>query len=484
MLCKYLVRSFANHQQKQVIYENKKISDTVILNHGHRTAFLDPLGLEKPLSVSELEDLASTSISLSPSAFLGEKFGFEISQCDIQEQNWLIKRINDLKIEKFPNEKKIQIAEAMIKSQSFDNFMQKRFGQVKRYSLEGLESLIVAINQVIEKSDKGSTLVFSMAHRGRLNILTGPIGMPLEAVFAKLRGESELTTEGSADVLSHLSINHIYNERRLIMLPNPSHLEAINPVQQGFIHALQENSPENNVIGVQIHGDGAVACQGIVQESLQLSNLEGFSCGGIIHIIGNNQLAFTADKLKKNSGRYCSDVGHIINAPIFHVNGDDPENICVLMNLAFDYRQTFKKDIFIDIVGFRRWGHNELDEPAFTQPIMYSQIRNRELPGDVYLQSLVEGKVIPGELPNWKQNEFDKLDAALSKSAKYQFSPPISEGLILSKKSEVKLSCKELREIGIKSVTIPDNFVSKISLLGSKSEINKISHRPQDKFIE
>ena len=473
MLSKYLVRTLVSHQQKQAIYENKKISDTVILNHGHLTSFLDPLNLDKPLSIKDLEELSETSMSPSAFTFLGERIGFEISHCDIQEQKWLINRINKLKQEKFSKEEKTQIAEAMIRSQTFDAFMQKRFGQVKRYSLEGLEGVITAINQVIGKSEKGSTLVFSMAHRGRLNILTGPIGMPLEAVFAKLKGENELNTGGSADVLSHLSINHIHNERRLIMLPNPSHLEAVNPVHQGFIHALNAEAPsENKVIGVQIHGDGAIACQGVVQEALQLSNLEGFSCGGIIHIIGNNQLAFTADKLKKHSGRYCSDVGHIINAPIFHVNGDDPENICKLMNVAFEYRQMFKKDIFIDIVGFRRWGHNELDEPAFTQPKMYSQIRNRELPGDVYLQELVDTKVIQG-LPNWKHEEFEKLDKSLSNCENYQFPPPISEGIIAYKESEKKFTVGDLREIGIKSVTIPNGFVpSKISSIGCESEIN------------
>ena len=423
-----------------------------ITTYGHLSAFLDPLGIEQPVQVT------SEELPVVASKFLNQPYGIELGTVPPEERAWLINRINqlDLCTEK---EGIREMAKLMIKSETFDAFMQKRFGQVKRYGLEGLESLVVAVSHLINLTKLDSSVVLGMAHRGRLNLLKGPLGMNPRAIFAKLKGKSELAN-GSADVLSHLGINHVHNQRRLIMLPNSSHLEAVNPVQLGFIHGLKPA----DVLGVQIHGDGAMSGQGVVQESLQLSRIPGFEVGGVVHIVTNNQLGFTADKLRGRSGRYCTDVAHVINSPVLHVNGDHPECVARMIAVAAEYRRAFRKDVFVDIVGFRKWGHNELDEPSFTQPQMYARIRNRPLPGSVFASKHHSEE----EIEAWRRHEFDALDSALKECESFTFPLPItSEFEVQDTKSESPSEAK-LKEICIKSVTLPQGFVSIIFYLGCR----------------
>lgn len=434
------------------LYSQKAISkhddSSAAVIYGHLTANLDPLGLEQPAVLEYLEPVVDKE------KFLKQPYGIELGMVPPEERNWLINKINCFSVNWSGDEKR-EMARLMIESEAFDAFMQKRFGQVKRYGLEGLESLVVAVERLIQLTNPKSTVVCGMAHRGRLNLLKGPLGMDARAIFAKLKGKSELRG-GSADVLSHLCVNHVFKGKRLIMLPNPSHLEAVNPVQQGFLHGLL-TVEGGELLGVQIHGDGAVAGQGIVQESLQLSQVPGFEVGGLVHIVTNNQLGFTAEKQKARSGRYCTDVAHAINSPVFHVNGDHPEVVAAMTDLALQYRNAFAKDVFVDVVGYRRWGHNELDEPAFTQPLMYSKIRNRPLPGTLFALKHFSGE----EVEDWRNTELDRLDAALKECESFVFPPPITAEY-KTKQTDVSWKESDLQEIGNESVTLPSDFVGKI----------------------
>ena len=240
---------------------------------------------------------------------------------------------------------------------------------------------MVAMQELLAKHDA----VIAMPHRGRLNLMTGLLGYPLEAIFAKLKGEKELPEgiPGSGDVLSHLWLDHKHsNGRHYRLLPNPSHLEAVNPVHMGVCRSTPSSLP------IQIHGDAAFAGQGVIQETLQLSQLPHFSVSGTVHLIVNNQLGFTTPSHFGRSTEWASDPIRLLSSPVFHVSGDDPVEIVRATRAALEYRNQFKKDTLIDIICYRRWGHNELDEPAYTQPLMYKMIRERPLPGTLFAQRI------------------------------------------------------------------------------------------------
>ena len=280
------------------------------------------------------------------------------------------------------------LARTMLFSETFDFFMTKRFGQVKRYGLEGAEGMMVAMNSFLNDDDASSTAVIGMPHRGRLNVLTGLLKYPSEAMFAKILGGKELPERipGSGDVLSHLWTDTMIKDKRVILLPNPSHLEAVNPVTLGV--ARHFINIQNGVLPIQVHGDAAFSGQGIVQETLLLSGLPGFKVGGSVHIIVNNQLGFTTPSQLGRCSKHASDPMKMIDSPVVHVSGDDPEGILRASRECLMYRRQFKKDVLINIDCYRRHGHNELDEPSFTQPVMYRKIRSRDLPGTLYAKKI------------------------------------------------------------------------------------------------
>ncbi|KAJ2414654.1 hypothetical protein GGF47_005683, partial [Coemansia sp. RSA 2524] len=286
--------------------------------------------------------------------------------------------------------------------------MQKKFGQVKRYGLEGAESAIIALDELFSLcSHSGITdAILGMPHRGRLNILVDLLKYPPRALFHKLQGNAEFPDDlpASGDVISHISSSPSLNygckeDLNVTTLHNPSHLEAVNPVVSGYGRAKQMYLYDKNtdpgcalgdrLIGIQIHGDAAFSGQGVIMETLGLSNLPHFSLGGTIHVIINNQIGYTTPATNARSTLYTSDVGKLVNTPIIHVNGDYPEEVARAMRIAFEYRKLFRKDVIIDLVTFRRWGHNELDEPSFTQPQMYNIIRARESVPKVYERKMM-----------------------------------------------------------------------------------------------
>jgi 2-oxoglutarate dehydrogenase E1 component len=282
----------------------------------------------------------------------------------------------------------------------FERFLHARYIGQKRFSLEGAETLIPILEIIVEKApDTGvREIIFGMTHRGRLNVLANILRKPYQELFAEFE-DSEMrgTMDGDGDVKYHLGfsgdrVTARGNQVHLSLTPNPSHLEAVDPVVEGRTRAKQslfDDTERTFGIPLLIHGDAAFAGQGLVAETLNLSQLAGYTTGGTLHVIVNNQIGFTTSPNDARSTTYCTDVAKMIQAPIFHVNGEDPEAAVYVAELALDFRQTFKKDVVIDMFCYRRHGHNEADEPAFTQPLMYAKIKDRPTISEVYTEQLI-----------------------------------------------------------------------------------------------
>jgi probable 2-oxoglutarate dehydrogenase E1 component DHKTD1 len=338
-------------------------------------------------------------------------------------------------------EEKLEIQELLTKSQVFDLFMAKKFPQVKRYGLQGSESMMVVLHTLFKQAsmDNITDAIVCMPHRGRLNLLTGILGYPADGLFHKIKGGSEFPPgiDASGDVISHLAISADLNysngkKIHVNMLHNPSHLEAANPVALGKARARQMYLYESNtspdcslgdkVMCVQMHGDAAFTGQGVVTETLGLSNLPHFTAGGSIHIIVNNQIGYTTPSMNARSTVYTSDVGKMINCPVLHVNADFPEDVAYATKIALEYRQKFRRDVIIDMISYRRLGHNELDEPAFTQPKMYKKIRNLKTVPVKYEEQLLHEKVVANAkvFDEQKDSYYKLLEESLEKSYSYQ----------------------------------------------------------------
>ncbi len=285
-------------------------------------------------------------------------------------------------------------------AESFETFLHSHYIGQKRFSLEGGESLIPLLDSVIERAAKFGVkeIVIGMPHRGRLSVLANILNKPYSLIFSEFEGNLPETVAGDGDVKYHLgfSADHVSVDGKSVHLsltPNPSHLEAVNPLVEGRVRAKQRRFKDRDRklgVPVLIHGDAAFAGQGLVAETLNLSQLHGYRTGGTIHIVVNNQIGFTTAPADSRSTRYCTDVAKMIEVPIFHVNGDDPEAVVYVAELALDFRETFGHDVVIDLVCYRRHGHNEADEPAFTQPLMYEKIRVRPTIRALYTETLIQ----------------------------------------------------------------------------------------------
>ena len=298
----------------------------------------------------------------------------------------------------------------------FENFLQNKFIGQKRFSLEGGESTIPALNAIIEEGSKlgAKEFVFGMAHRGRLNVLANIIGKTYEFIFDEFEGNKS-SGESEDDVKYHLGYtsNQKTNAGKEVFLKimhNPSHLEAVSVTTMGYVRAQKDllYDDYNEIIPVVIHGDAAIAGQGIVYESAQMSKLDAYNVGGTIHFVINNQIGFTTDFIDARSSHYCTSVGKIIDAPILHVNGDNPEAVVFACEFATEFRQKFKQDIFIDMVCYRKYGHNEGDEPKYTQPHLYGLVAKHENPRDLYLKKLKSQDHKLQDLAKKMENDFKK----------------------------------------------------------------------------
>ena len=411
--------------------------------------------------------------------------------------DWLKQRMESTRnTEKLTAEEQKGIFNSLKQAAGFENFIHKKFVGAKRFSLEGTEGLIPALNAIIEH---GVVLgleeyVIGISHRGRLNVLANILEKPYENIFKEFYATEYEDGIVLGDVKYHLGFDKVVTTKngskvKLSLLPNPSHLETVAPLAEGMVRAKIDfihKGDFDKIAPIVIHGDAAIAGQGVVYEVVQMSQLPGYKTGGTIHIVVNNQIGFTTDYLDARSSTYCTDVAKITRSPVFHVNGDDAEAIIFTVKLALEFRQHFHSDVFIDILSYRKYGHNEGDEPRFTQPFLYKAIAQHPNPRDVYASKLVESGVMSqqevlAEIESFNQHLEEKYEVSKSiekvkiksflvdEYKSYRFPEPAEENSTPTAVSEIKL-----KELAIQINTLPDekNFFGKIvKLLADRRQL-------------
>ena len=399
--------------------------------------------------------------------------GIEYSSLnDAKKIEWLANAMEVTFHKAVPLEQKKRILQKLNEGVMFEKFLHTKYIGQKRFSLEGGETTIAALDAIINISSANNVeeVVIGMAHRGRLNVLANVLGKTYEQIFTEFEGNAVPdTTMGTGDVKYHLGFSSEVDTTagkkiHLKLCPNPSHLEAVDPLVVGFARSKADvlyNSDFDKILPILIHGDASVAGQGIVYEVLQMSNLEGYYTGGTIHFVINNQIGFTTDFDDARSADYCTSVAAMVQAPVFHVNGDDPEAVVKIAEIATLYRQEFNSDIFIDMVCYRRHGHNEGDEPKFTQPQLYALIDKHLNPREVYTQYLIEN----GE-PDAK---------TLAKEMEQQFLAELQERLDEVKQNPLPYTYQkpELTWQSLRRATVEDFNTSPVTAI-SDAQIKKL----------
>jgi len=428
-----------------------------------------------------------------------ESIGVEYMYIRNQEKlNWIQQRlhVND-NHPKFSQEQKKHILKKLNQAVSFENFLHTKYVGQKRFSLEGGESLIPALDAVVEAAaDHGvEEFVMGMAHRGRLNTLTNIFGKSSKDIFNEFDGKDYEEVVFDGDVKYHLGwtskrTTDTGKKINMNIAPNPSHLETVGAVVEGITRAKLENSfngDTNKVVPIIVHGDAAIAGQGLPYEIVQMAGLKGYGTGGTIHIVVNNQIGFTTNYLDARTSTYCTDVAKVTLSPVLHVNSDDAEAVVHATLFALDYRMKFGRDVFIDLLGYRKYGHNEGDEPRFTQPQLYKTIAKHQNPRDIYAAQLIAQNIITQA--DIKQLEIDyknslEVDLEDSRKAEKTIITPFMadewEGLSLAKESKMmdvvdtKVSERDLTEIAKTITTLPSNkkFLRKIEkLIGDRKRM-------------
>jgi 2-oxoglutarate dehydrogenase E1 component len=370
----------------------------------------------------------------------GESIGTEYRYIrDPEKLKWLEEKIEGSRNRTpFRGEEKKRILKKLNEAVVFETFLGTKFLGQKRFSLEGAEALIPALDKIIES---GSALgieefVLGMGHRGRLNVLANIMHKPYQEIFSEFQGK-HFDAEGvfGGDVKYHLGYSSDIQtesgkEVHLSLCPNPSHLETVDPVVAGEVRAkadLKYNRDFKKIVPILLHGDASIAGQGLVYELLQMSKLEGYRTGGTIHIVVNNQVGFTTDYQDGRSSTYCTDLAKVLLCPVFHVNADDVEAVVHVVDLAVAYRQKYQEDVFIDILGYRKYGHNEADEPKFTQPLLYKAIESHANPRDIYAKKLIAEGSVEESYPAELETKFrDALQVMLNESQKEERFEPSS----------------------------------------------------------
>ncbi len=408
------------------------------------------------------------------------KIGFETGYIRLKEEIEFFRNHTEKKdiLINFPVEKKERILRKLNKAVSFEKFLGTKYIGEKRFSLEGGETAIPALDAIIHTAASLGVeeVAFGMAHRGRLNVLANIMGKTYEEIFNEFEG-NVLTdiTMGDGDVKYHLGFSSQYPTEAgksvyLKLMPNPSHLEAVNPIVTGFARAKADaiyKSDYDKILPVLIHGDSAVAGQGIVYEVLQMAKLDGYYSGGTIHFVINNQIGFTTDFGDARSSDYCTSIAAAIEAPVLHVNGDDIEAVVFASEIAAEYRQLFNKDIFIDMVCYRRWGHNESDDPKFTQPLMYKLIEKHSNPRDIYSRQLESEGSVTAELAKRMEKEFwDELQQRLDS---------VKQHPLPYKKQKNELAWQKLRKASIQDfIQSPDTSITQDTALKLIEGLNRV----------
>lgn len=399
---------------------------------------------------------------------------------DPVSRRWIQERIEEPhnKTEFTVNGKRA-ILQRLTAAEGFEQYLHKKYPGTKRFGIDGGEALIPAIEQIMKRGGQLGLeeIVIGMAHRGRLNVLTNVMGKPFTAVFAEFQGHSSTADDvlGSGDVKYHLGTSSDRdfdgNTIHLSLTANPSHLEFVNPVVIGKARAKQMQrgvKESSTVLPLLLHGDAAFAGQGIIAETLMISEIPGYRIGGTIHVVINNQIGFTTMPKHSRSGPYPTDVAKMLDAPIFHVNGDDPEAVVHVSRIATEFRQQFKKDVVIDIFCYRRFGHNEGDEPAFTQPLMYKKIAAQKTSREIYAEKLAALNVVTKEEADVMTAEFnDYMEEAYQGTKDYKsmgadFLGGAWSGLKVAygdeRRGKTAVSEKEIREIGDVLTTVPEGM--------------------------
>ena len=360
---------------------------------------------------------------------------------DQQRVDWLTNELENKFSQPIPLEQKKHILEKLNQGVIFEKFLHTKYIGQKRFSLEGGESTIAALDAIVNTAGEHGVeeVVIGMAHRGRLNVLANIMGKTYEQIFSEFEGTAVLDqTMGSGDVKYHMGYSSevtTFNNKKvhLKLMPNPSHLEAVDPVVLGFTRAKADilyNSDLSKVLPILIHGDASVAGQGIVYEVLQMCQLNGYKTGGTIHFVINNQIGFTTDFDDARSANYCTSIAAMVQAPVLHVNGDDAEAVVKAVQIATTYRQLFKSDIFIDMVCYRKHGHNEGDDPKYTQPQLYSLIEKHKNPREAYVECLLQnGEASAQELAKEMEKKFwsdlqARLDEVKQNPLPYKYQAP------------------------------------------------------------
>ena len=498
--------------------------------HGHMRARIDPLGLTSTPAVTELDptlyglhpdesydvsgivDLPFTSTHAT-----GEQIQrhLELTYCSSiaaefahlhspAQRDFFTQRLESITpaASLSPADRR-NIHSLLLQSATFDRFMSIKFPSTKRYGLEGAEALLPALDAVFASASQQGVrqAVVGMPHRGRLNTVVALLDFPARALFHKVQGRSWVPSsmQGYCDVLSHASttVTKRFDQQHSLtvsLLPNPSHLESINPVTQGRVraeqHLLSSQSPQLSVdeqrravLCIQIHGDAAFSGQGVVAEALTLANLSDFSVGGTVHIICNNQIGFTAARDRGRSSLYSSDMAKVIQCPVLHVNADDVEAVVYASKLAVEYRSTFHEDVIVDIVGYRRLGHNEVDEPRFTQPTMYQHITERSSVVDAYGEELMRRGLLKKETSErLVARLMSHLEAELAESRTYT---PSADAYFQKEWAGYKqashcydhvntgVDAAVLKEVALASVALPPSFHVHPRLLRSHVEARR-----------
>jgi len=378
------------------------------------------------------------------------KIGAEYMYIQAPDQKtWLQQRMEPLANNwQLPDSKRTRALERLLDSEGFEQFLHTRFQGHKRFSVEGGEASVAILDEIVDRAAGNDVheIVIGMAHRGRLNILTNIIGKKPEQIFSEFDGNPyEGSTQGSGDVKYHLGaagVRPSTSGREIVvsLAPNPSHLEAVNPVVEGIVRPKQDRLGDvqrKRVIPLLIHGDAAFAGQGVVAETLNMSQLDGYTTGGTIHFVINNQIGFTTQPDASRSSIYATDIARAVDAPVFHVNGDDPESCLRVAQLAFDFRQQFGKDVVIDMICYRRHGHNEGDDPSYTQPILYRKIRQHPSVATLYAERLVREKVVTND-------EVERMKKAIKQR--------LSEAQELSQQRQSQYEYQELAEVDEQAV--------------------------------
>ena len=389
-----------------------------------------------------------------------------------EERQWMQKHV-EVGAPRTPREEQLRILRKLNSAEAFESFLQTKYVGQKRFSLEGGESLIPLLDAILDSAAKATLeeVCIGMPHRGRLNVLANIGGKSYGQIFQEFEGHyADNEVHGSGDVKYHLGTKGVFTSdsgetTKVYLAANPSHLEAVNPVLEGIVRAKQDlhDVPEAyTILPILVHGDAAFAGQGVVSETLNLSKLKGYRTGGTIHVVANNQVGFTTSPHAARSSTYSTDIAKMIQAPVFHVNGDDPESVVRIARLAFEYRQEFHKDVVIDMVCYRRRGHNEGDEPSFTQPLMYKLIEAKRSTRKLYTEALIgRGDITVEEAETVLQDYQAQLDAVYASVHNVEpATHSTSKVPVVLEPETVDTAVTEevLRTIAATQISAPENF--------------------------